>query len=151
MYQFRREDTGEIVEVDFETHMSQDRGGFITLPDGVKARRVNDFHNFKPSVEYQNANRTPPPSDSLGFTSHQLAEFEEDRVRNGHTGIEFKPDPMCPDFYQVHFASHQARDDYVAHRGMVDMNKTAGSGLSKKALLDAAEMVKNRYKNEETG
>jgi len=39
-YPFRREDNGEIVEVPFET-MIQHRYGWITLEDGVEARRVH--------------------------------------------------------------------------------------------------------------
>lgn len=143
MYKFRREDDGSIVEVDFETHMSQDRGGYITLPDGVKARRVNDFQTQKATVEKGNANQTPPPSDSLGFTVHQLNEFEEDRVRNGFVGVEFKPDPRCPEFVQVHFAGPKAREDYIRHRQMVDKGGSAGNFISEKFLHDARKFAKS--------
>lgn len=143
MYPFKREDNGEIVEVDFETMMAQDRAGFITLKDGVKARRVNQFTNAKPAVEKGNANMTPPPSDNLGFTVLQIAEFEEDRVRNGFTGVEFKQDPMCPEFVQVHFSSHAVRDKYIQHRGKVDRTRTKGATMTPGMLEDAVNMAKS--------
>ena len=143
MYPFRREDNGEIVEVDFETHMSQDRAGFITLKDGVKARRVNQFMPTITTIEKGNANIKPPPSDALGFTVHQIAEFEEDRVRNGFHGVEFKQDPLCPEFVQVHFASHKARDEYIQHRGMEDKTRTKGASLTPGMLEEAVNMAKS--------
>jgi hypothetical protein len=145
MYQFRREDNGETVEVDFETNMSQDRAGFITLPDGVRARRVNDFVSRPREVEPGNANQTPPVSDNLGFTVLQLAEFEYDRVKCGIQGVEFKPDPLCKEFIQVHFSSHAARDAYIRHRGKVDKNHTSGAFLDAKMLKDAAERIKFQF------
>ena len=39
MYKFRREDNGQVVEVPFEVMMQQDVAGYITLEDGVQARR----------------------------------------------------------------------------------------------------------------
>ena len=143
MYKFRREDDGAIVEVDFETHMGQDRGGYVTLPDGVRARRVNDFQTQKAATEKGNANQTPPPSDSLGFTVHQLNEFEEDRVRNGFVGVEFKPDPRCPEFLQVHFSGPQAREDYIRHRQMVDKGSSTGVFISEQNLHDARKFAKS--------
>lgn len=142
-YRFRREDTGEVVEVDFETHMSQDKAGYITLADGVRARRVNDFVTQRQKLEPQNANMTPPVSDNLGFPTVQLAEFEEHLDSSGCRGVEFKPDPQCPEYCQVHFASHAARDRYLLARGMVDKNRTAGTALSPKDLADAEEYAKN--------
>lgn len=145
MYKFARMDTGLVVEVDFETMMQQDMAGFITLPDGVRARRINEFNVDHHKRDQGNANRTPPPSDALGFTVNQLAEFEADRVKHGFNGIEFKPDPTCPEFMQVHFSSHKVRDDYIAHRGMVDKNKTKGAALSADMLSRAMENAKTRY------
>lgn len=144
-YKFRREDDGVVVEVGFEVAILQDRAGFITLEDGVKARRVNTFQAKQVYCAPNNATSTPPPSDNLGFTVHQLAEFEHDRVRNGFVGIEFKQDPRCDTFYQVHFSSHKAREEYIRHRGKVDMNKTIGASLSPQLLLEAEKMVKKRW------
>jgi len=143
MYRFIREDNGETIEVDFETHMSQDVAGYITLPDGVRARRVNDFDRKKAAFEPGNANHTPPVSDNLGFTSHQLAEFEADRVKHGFRGVEFKPDPACPTFYQVHFGSFAERDRYMEHRRFYDKNKSSGAALSEQHLAEAEKWAKS--------
>lgn len=145
MYRFVREDNGKEIEVDFLTMMAQDAAGYITLDDGTRARRVLDIATVSATKcrDPQNANQTPPVSDALGFPIHQLAEFEYDRTQNSFHGVEFKPDPTCPEFMQVHFASHRDRDRYMKHRGVVDRNKTAGAALSKKDLEDAAKYAKN--------
>jgi hypothetical protein len=145
MYKFTREDTGEIVEVDFETMMTQDAAGYIKLPDGVAARRVLDVHRPRAPVEKGNSNHRPPVSDAMGFTAWQLAEFEDDRKKHGFTGVEFKPDPMCPDFYQVHCGSMSEYDAYVAHRGMFQQGRSKGAVLSKKDLADAADLAKRIF------
>lgn len=145
MYRFIREDDGFVIEVDFETMMGQDVAGYITLDDGVQARRVMDVENKRPTIERGNANRTPPSSDALGFTAHQLWEFEEDRRRNGFSGVEFKPDPSCPEFYQVHFSSHGERDRYMQHRNFVDKNYTKGNPLSAKDLDAAREWAERVF------
>ena len=75
----------------------------------------------------------PPPrerpeamSHNIGFGQHQLAQFEADRVANGHTDIEFRLDPAVPQFYNVHSGSKKALEKYVNHRGSV--NKTSRCG-----------------------
>jgi hypothetical protein len=144
MYEFIVEGTGESVEVDFSAMMAQDRAGFITLPDGRKARRVNKFQAAK-AVVPANAPGVPLPSDNLGFTSHQLAEFEHDRVSNGFVGIEFKQDPRCDTFYQVHFSSWAARDKYIRHRGKVDHGKSSGATITAEMLQEACKIAKERW------
>ena len=143
MYRFVREDNGKEIVVDFLTMMDQDASGRITLDDGTRARRVQEPEVHRAPVDPQNANQAPPVSDAMGFPIHQFAEFEYDRTQNAFHGVEFKPDPACPEFMQVHFASHRDRDRYMKHRGMVDRNKTAGAALSKKDLEDAAKYAKN--------
>lgn len=144
-YEFRREDTGEIVEVDFEKMMEQDAAGYIVLDDGASARRVMSPPKKATERQDGNANHKPPVSDAMGFTCHQLADFEEDRVRNGFHGVEFKPDPMCPEFYQVHCSSMSVYEDYMAHRGMYQKGRTKGNSLSEKQLRDAEEMANRLY------
>ena len=140
MYQFVREDNGEIVEVDFEKMMEQDAAGFIKLDDGVSARRVQDLPRHEKKRRKKGVPEIPV-SDALGFTAHQLAEFEYDRKSNGFSGVEFTPDPMCPEFYQVRFSSLKERDRYIRHRGMVDRNKTKGAALSKGDFESARELL----------
>lgn len=146
MYKFVKEGTDEVVEVDFELMMTKDVAGFITLEDGTRARQIDRFETKRASVDTSNANGKPQPSDNLGCFDYDLPMFEEDRIRHGHIGIEFKPDPTFPQFYQVHFASHAARDAYLAHRCKVDQNKTVASPLSERDIADAEEYVKNRWK-----
>lgn len=142
MYKFRREDTGEVVEVDFETMMTQDAGGYIVLADGVSARRVFDVHAQKTGAQAGNANHRPPVSDAMGFTVHQIAEFEADRQKHGYHGVEFKPDPLCPEFYQVHCDSMSTYEDYMSHRGMYQKGRTVSNALTERQLKDAEELAK---------
>lgn len=145
MYEFVIEGTDEVVKVTFEAMMAQDRAGFVTLPDGRKARRVNAFKATKTVGDASNAPGMPPPSNSLGVTVHQLAEYERDRVDHGFVGIEFKQDPMCDTFYQVHYGSWAVRDAYIRHREKVDMSKTSGAALTAEMLQEASEMAKERW------
>lgn len=143
-YKFRREDDGRIEEVSFIDMIQQDCAGYVTLDDGVKAKRIATTSATK-CRDPANANHTPPVSDNLGFTSWQLQDFEEDRVRHGFTGVEFKADPACPQFYQVHCSDYASYSAYLKHRGKVNQGRTCASALSKDALLAAEEMARDRY------
>ncbi len=143
MYEFKREDNADIVSVDFETMMEQDSAGMITLADGVRAKRVHSGPRRWGGSEKVRADNKPiPPSDALGFTAHQLQEFEFDRQRNGFTGVEFVKDPTYDKFYQVKCSSRGEWERYVRHRGMIDKNATSGTALSPKQLEAAAERAK---------
>jgi hypothetical protein len=145
VYKFIREDNGEVVEVGFEAHMNQDCAGWITLPDGVRARRSTTYPTEKSAALPSVPAGVPLPSDAMGFTAHQIVEFEADKERHGYQGVEFKPDPQCPDFYQVHFSSYKARDAYIAHRGLVDRCKTSGVSLTPTLLREAQERAKQMF------
>lgn len=145
MYQFIREDNGEIVEVDFEKMMEQDAAGYIVLEDGVAARRVRDFGPQSVKRCDDNANHKPPVSDNLGVYVHQLGQFEEDRKKHGFTGVEFRPDPLCPVHYQAHFSSFEEHERYMKHRGMFDKGRSKGGGMSEQGLRDAENMVRERF------
>lgn len=138
-YQFRREDNGEVVEVDFAYMMEhQDVGGFITLPDGTQAKRINR-PTEKPETKADGADR-PVVSDALGFCEYQLGDFETDRKMNGIKGIEFRRDPSFPQFFQA-VGSQKAMEAYSKHRGFEDKNPTSGAALSPQMLEKAKEMV----------
>src|SRR3990167_8886665 len=93
MYQFRREDNGRVVSLVFDEMMAQDVAGYVTLPDGVRARRVHYGRQIGQPAEHREMAGAPIlPSDALGFTSHQLAEFEMDRRQHGFSGVEFVRD-----------------------------------------------------------
>lgn len=161
VYYFRREDNDEIIEVDFQTAMSADAAGFITLPDGVVARRAR---SMEPRMESASSGTPelakPMVSDALGFTAEQFHEFEEDRRRHGFTAIEFVRDPHCETFMQVKCSSPAEYQRYREHRN--DMSKSArnkyrgefndrnsrnggGQPLSKRDLEAAAARVRELY------
>lgn len=132
-------DSGELVEVDFETMMGQ-QNGFITLPDGTKAKRVNTPIG-KPKRELPQS--VPVVSDNLGFCDYQLPQFEEHLKRTGIKGVEFKRDPGFPGFIQVHADSEARKMEYARSRGLDDMNSKNGSGaaLSPELLERTIELV----------
>lgn len=146
-YAFRREDNGKIVWVDFQTMMAQ-RGGFITLPDGVEARRCLHLENRPKRITIQPENAIAPKaiSDSLGFCEQALNKFETDRARHGFTDIEFREDPEAPGFFQVHAGSRAAMERYTKHRGLVNRTGSLGGGVmfSQEQLDRAAELAARR-------
>lgn len=128
-YPFRREDSGRVVYLPFEQMMEADSGGFVTLSDGVRARRAWDRESplkrsVGPSGEMRRADTIDKPlvSDALGFPVQALDDFEEDRKRHGFDTVEFRPDPRVPEFYQAHFRSRREWARYVKHRGYADRN-----------------------------
>jgi len=147
MYQFRREDTGEVVEVDFATMMEQDVTGCIVLADGARAKRVRDQQSeVRGKTEEAGMARTcfSPPSDALGFPSYQLEAMREDARRHGFTGVEFVPDQRLPEmFVQVKIDGPDERRRYIAHRGYAEMNPTGGgAALTAGQFERVAEMVR---------
>lgn len=139
-YSFRREDNGEIVEVDFLA-MMEAKDGFLEVEPGVMARRVG--RPTERRVTAQVAERKKIVSDAMGFGQHQLAEMEADRAKNGFTDVEFVPDPEIPQFFQVHCGSEKAKRRYMEHRQFTDRNSRNGGGqpLSQKDLEDAKELL----------
>lgn len=143
-YKFRREDTGEIIEVDYAT-MIQHSYGWIELEDGARAKRVRDADEPRKIVGEKKFGARALVSDTLGFTAHQLAEFEEDRVKHGFTDVEFKPDPLVPEFYQVHCATALSRDRYAKHRGFDNKTGIGGVRLSQAELEAAEAWAREKY------
>ena len=147
-YLYRREDNGEIVEVDWETMMTQ-RNGYITLDDGVDAKRcvhLEDERYGKPERQSRKVLLDRPiVSDNLGFGQHQYAEMEEDRRRNGFTDVEFVRDPHTPEFYQVHCGSRKSRDAYARHRSFSNSTSIGGVRFTKEELEGAMALVSRVY------
>ena len=141
-YLFRREDNGEIVAVPWEMMIDQEYG-FITLPDGVSARRVSHLEKSQGCKKVKNefAEGKEIVSDSLGFTEAQLCDFENDRVAHGFTGIEFRRDPTENTFIQVCCKSRNEFNRYMAHRGFVNKSSFGGVRLSQEDLDKAKELV----------
>lgn len=149
MYSFRIEEgqrgAGKIVTVSFE-RMMEAAHGFLTLPDGRTAKRI--FPAGSKSVAKADPGAAPKiapkiVSDAMGFPVSAIKDFEADRVANGHTGIEFRPDPDVPEFVQVHCSSQAAKDRYMKHRSMHDRNSRNGSAavLSDELMKQAKELV----------
>lgn len=176
MYIYRREDNGELIEVDFQIMMTQDSAGYIEImvpdtnagssnehPTGrhiVKAKRCVQLEierNGKSKsqsdscTEQINSLRQEAPivSDALGFAEHQHSEFEYDRERHGFHGVEFIRDPQVPQFFRVKFSSRTEWERYVRHRGMFDKNSRNGGGqpLDENSLKFAQERIIEKYGN----
>jgi hypothetical protein len=148
MYQFRIEagqrGEGKIVKVGFE-QMMEAEAGFLTLPDGRTAKRVYP-PSEKKSTKVDPGATPKIVSDAMGFPISAIKEFEADRVANGHTGIEFRPDPDVPEFVQVHCSSQAAKDRYMKHRAMHDRNSQNGSSaiMSDYLLQKSTELVSRK-------
>ena len=147
-FAFLREDNGKIVWVDWTTMIRQE-AGFITLPDGVSARRCVHLEGESPHRVSRQQRAVPMPvvSDSLGFPAQAFRDREAQRQKWGCTDIEFRRDPRVPEFYQVHCASESARDRYAKHRNMVNRTGSLGGGvmLSQEDLDRAAEIASRRW------
>lgn len=148
-YLFRREDSGEVIEVPFGVMIEQDRAGYITLPDGVQAKRcvyLELERDGRPEKKREKRDGTRPVvSDALGFTDNQLADFEADRKANGFSDIEFRPDPSEPRFFQVHAGSRESFNRYMKHRGYEQKSSFGGVRLTQEDLDRAREMVERCY------
>ncbi len=147
-YQFRREDTGEIIEVGFLEAMNA-KDGFLEI-DGVLARRVN-VGDIRSKTEHCETGVKPERrivSDALGFPEQSLSDMESDRQKHNLTGVEFVRDPGCKEFIQVHFASEAAKKRYMKHRGYSDQNSKNGSAVAVSAsqIEQAKELVQRKFK-----
>ena len=147
-YLFRREDTGEIVEVPWATMIEQ-QGGWITI-DGVPSRRCIHLEierDGKPQrqAEKRSEGANTIFSDALGFPQQSFSEFEEDRQRNGFSGVEFTRDPQVPEFYQVKCATRAEFNRYMKHRGYVQKSGIGGVRLTQDDLDRAKEMVERGH------
>lgn len=147
-YLYRKE-SGEIVEVDFETMMGQ-QGGMITLPDGSLARRClhleaeRDRKRPPPPKETPAPGERPHISDALSFNDYDLEETRAEVNAAGFgSTIEFVPDPTYPRRYQMKFPNHREFLRYAKTRGLADNNSRGGGGamLSQELLDRAAELV----------
>ena len=144
-YRFIREDNGEVVEVDWETMMSKNPAGYITLEDGITAKE--DRTGWKRRTVFSEAevssNERQCVSDALGFAAHQLEEFEADRKINGFSGIEFVRDEHTPEFIQVKGKAGPEWERYIRHRGLCDKNRhDSGVVLAPGELEKAIEIAK---------
>jgi len=145
-YTFQREDDEKLIQVDYETMMTQ-QAGFIELPDGVSARRVHELAVRKKAENEVKTGTVVHASDALGFPIEQIGDFEKDRVKHGFNGVEFRPDPSEPTFVRPHFTSKGQWEKYVKHRGMIDKNSVNGSGavMSPEIFEKSKEIVLRQH------
>lgn len=141
---FRREDDGRIVDVPYDVAIRHSYG-WITLEDGVQARRVPEEKPKKKPRKVAQTGSRPIYSDALGFGQHQLADFEADRLANGFTGVEFVRDPAVPEFLQVKCNSRDEFNRYAAHRNLPNKGSIGGVRLTQEELDRASEFVKEKY------
>jgi hypothetical protein len=152
-YHFRREDNDKIVVVDWETMMGMDGLGCVELPDGVIAKRVRTSEkNLGKSPGPGFVNGPPIISDSMGFGECQFHEFQEhlDAAKKNDPrvgGVEFKKDPIVPEYYQVHCDSPGSWKAYMRSRGFHDHNSRNGSGamISAEQLEDAKRLILEKF------
>jgi len=150
-YVYIREDNGEAIAVDFDTMMTQDSAGFITLPDGVAAKRLHQ-RVFTSNPDGKDAAWVRAQfhhvSDSMGVSEHQLEEVRNLSKEAGFSGVEFKQDPSEASFYQAHFTSETEMDRYVKWRfggHGVDKNRTLGAALSAESMSEAERIARERF------
>lgn len=146
-YLFSREDTGEIVEVDFVTMMDQ-KDGYITLDDGMTARRRTDLEDERDGMLQREKfvgapQRRAMLSENMGFGQHQLGEMKRSLEASGIRGIEFVRDAAVPQFYNVKCSDPKAFDRYAEHRGYVVRNRTVGNAIDEWQLRKAEERAKS--------
>jgi hypothetical protein len=147
-YEFRCEDTGEVVMLDFEQMMEQDSMGCITLPDGSVVRRVRTGERFKKREAVKLAHDAHIVSDALGFGEHELDKYAADRDAK-KINVEFREDPGSPGFYQVHADDKKEFAKYMKLRGFVDRNSRNGGGaiMCPETLKRAKEIVLREHKD----
>ncbi len=154
-YHFRREDNGETIEVDWPKMMEQDAAGFITLDDGVQARRCNRPSMRRRAEVPQNAPKFEHVS-SLTFSCppQSVEAFADDAKANGFN-IEWRPDYKGADpdgtlnSYNAHIPLSEL-ERYRKHRGFPDKNSKNGSRamMSPEMFEQAKRLVERQYAGE---
>lgn len=135
------------IYVGFEDMMRQTTAGYITIQLGehtYEFRRIREpTKKLKDDLELNK----PSVSDAAGFPYYQLDDWESFRQRHGFTGVEYKPDPKLPEFYQVHFSGPAERLRYLKEIGKIDGNSRngAGAGVSAAELEEARRRVIEKY------
>lgn len=146
-YIFRRVDTDELIKLPFSAVLDQDRMGFVTLPDGVQAKRCVSLEQEHSKPKKQ----VPVTIDrdltmSLGFSQKQLKDMEADRVKHGFTGIEFVADPQLPEkMVGIKCGSEKERERYIKHRGYFNQTGRISRALTAEDLETAKRLVLERH------
>jgi hypothetical protein len=147
-YIFRRLDNDKLVRLPFSAVLDQDRLGYITLEDGVQAKRCQWLEEESEPVKAKAVHTGINKHDlslSLGFSKTQLAEFEADRIKHGFKGVEFYPDPHSPNMIGVKAGSEAEKERYIKHRGYFNKSSRNGSKMGKEELEMARKLIIERH------
>lgn len=154
-YIFRRTDNDELVEVDFQTMMTQ-QGGYITLPDGREARRCvhleqPDDSDPQPKAGKRKKVQAEIISTSLGCTARQVETFKR-LAAEAKIPVEFVPQhtPHGVHFYEAKFPSWKARDAYAKHRHSSNDRNSRNGGATPlgEELYNRAVALVSRREND---
>jgi hypothetical protein len=158
-YIYRRLDTNELVEMPFSAVLEQDALGYITLPDGVQAKRCVWLENV-PVPQAKAVHTGMDRHDltfSLGFSKKQLPEMMEAAKRDGLRGVEFYPDPQNANMVGIRCGSEAEKNAYIKHRGknieggLINRTGRLGGKLGKEDIEMAQKLVRERYGTEGAG
>lgn len=138
-----RDDNGNLHAVSWE-EMMESKDGFLTRPNGEMWRRVVRSEISKRAKQRLHVKVV---SDTLGFPASQLGDFREHLKKSEVLGIDFVPEPGCPEHIQVHASSRAAMDAYAKSRNQVNRTKRMSAVLSPKAIEDAKELVSRSCKS----
>ncbi len=150
-YIYRRVDNEELVEMPFSAVLEQDQLGYITLTDGVQAKRcvhLEDYQAQKAKAVHCGIN-THDLTFSLGFSKKQLPEMRAALEAAKLKGVEFYPDPQNANMVGIRCSDERARNAYIKHRGLYNRTGSLGGKLGKEDLAMAEKLVRERYGKEE--
>jgi len=149
-YIFRRTDNDQLVEVDFDTMMTQ-QGGYITLPDGAEARRCAYLEKPdeppQPKSDKRKKVQAKIVSMSLGCTGHQVKEFRKLMADHKIPGeLVGEESPHGTHFYNAIFPSWRARDAFAKLRGITNDRNSRNGGATPlgTVLYDRAVAITTR-------
>jgi len=152
-YKFKREDNGQVIEVDFATMMDMDAGGYLEQEiDGqrVTLKRVHDKSHTEKIKAIPLGIPPKIVSDTFGCSAFQVNDFRENAKRHGFTGVQWVPEPDFSDtqFYQAQFSGPEEKRRYAEFCKCPDKNSKNGGSptLTEEAFERARAGVLRIYK-----
>lgn len=144
-YPFRKPN-GKIIKVDWAT-MMEAVCDELTLKDGTVAVRARDLENNNVEKDERVELRPHVVSDALGFPTKDTKKWAKHLKDAGIKGVEFRPDPTCPEFTQVVCDSQAAKLRYAKSRGFHDKNSSNGgaAAITAREIEQAREMVSREH------
>jgi hypothetical protein len=86
-------------------------------------------------------------SDALGCIADAVDERRADAQIHGFSGVDFKPDPKVPQFYQAHFSCPDQHRRYIEHCGLTDRNSRNGGSaqITPEHLAEMGARMRMKY------